>query len=102
MNRRGFLKLLGIAAPAAALAPQIAAELPVMLHPTGIPYADPPDPAGLVQPGPSMRYLGLAQLKVEGTPTAFDPPDEISRFAKDAFGRKELYLWPEFEKELDS
>lgn len=97
-NRRGFLQLLGLA-PAAALAPQLLAKPPIgkgialttMAHPTGIPFADPPDPAGV-----PTRYLGLAQLKNEGDPCSFDPePDEIERFAKEAFGRKELYEWPD-------
>jgi hypothetical protein len=71
-TRRGFLALLGLAGPAAVLAPKamldsgkatdtltVAAEMP--MHP--------PVPAfigNLVQGGEPMRYLGLAQLKNEG------------------------------------
>lgn len=97
-NRRGFLALLGLAPAAAVLAPKLVDELPKMLHPTGIPFADPPDPPGVLRGKyePVMRYLGLAQLKNEGDPTSFDPePDEVERFAKEAFGRKELYEWPD-------
>jgi hypothetical protein len=103
-TRRGFLTLLGLAAPAAVLAPKPSAILPPL------PYREPsPALKGLVERGPPInesthRYLGLAQLKNEGDPVGFDPgdpyfEDEISRFAKEAFGRKELYQWPDSDWE---
>jgi hypothetical protein len=97
-TRRGFLTLLGLAAPAAVLAPKAmldsgkATDIAPVVKP-------PPFIGNLVQGGEPMRYLGLAQLKNEGGPTSFDPgdpyfEDEIARFAKEAF-RKEQFLWPE-------
>lgn len=102
-NRRSFLQLLGLA-PAVALAPKMlesgkATDI-TMLHPTGIPFADPPDPAGVIDRSinatPPMRYLGFAQLKNEGDPCSFD--DEISEFAKEAFGPKPG-RWPTPQEE---
>jgi hypothetical protein len=67
-TRRGFLALLGLAGPAAVLAPKAmldsgkATDIP--------PFAD-----QYAQTEP-MRYLGLAQLKNEGDPCAFDPEPE--------------------------
>ena len=53
MNRRDILKLLSTAAPAAVIPPLMPEPpLPLMLRPTGIPFADPPDPAGLIMPLP--------------------------------------------------
>lgn len=103
-NRRGFLQLLGLA-PAAALAPKVMLDswkqtnkgvaLKTIPHPV--------NPEVIVDLGHSHsphRYLGIAQLKNEGAPISFDPghshfSGEIARFSKEAFGRKELYQWPE-------
>ncbi len=80
MNRRGFLALLGLAAPAAVLAPNSlpeSAPFPPMAHPTGVPFYDPPDPAGVIEhfelQEQHYRYLGIAQLKNEGAPVRYDP-----------------------------
>jgi hypothetical protein len=98
-TRRGFLALLGLAGPAAVLAPKAMLDSGKA---TDFPIGEatpPPFIGNLVQPGEPMRYLGLAQLKNEGGPVSFDPgdpyfEDEIARFAKEAF-RKEQFLWPE-------
>lgn len=69
-TRRGFLALLGLA-PAAMLDSGKPTNI-TMLHPTGIPFADPPDPAGVIDrtinASPPLRYLGVARLKNEGMP----------------------------------
>jgi hypothetical protein len=72
-NRRGFLALLGLAGPAAVLAPKLGAEAPPLVGyaPPGPPPDFPPPPAFIgnmvqnVELTP-MRYLGLAQIKNEG------------------------------------
>ena len=88
-SRRGFLKLLGLAAPAAALAPKAMLDsgkatdiVPVRIPP--FPPLGAPAPGRVVGP---YRYLGLAQLKNEGDPTSFDPlPDgELRDVASDVF-----------------
>lgn len=101
-NRRGFLQLLGFA-PAVALAPKAMLDSLKQTN-MGVALKTIPHPINqgvIVDPGHNhgpMRYLGLAQLKNEGDPTSFDPgapdfSDEIERFSKEAFGRKELYLY---------
>lgn len=104
-TRRGFLALLGLAGPAAVLAPK--AMLDSGKATDIVPVKPPPFIGNLVQGGEPMRYLGLAQIKNEGDPVSFDPgdlhfEDEIERFAKEAFGRKELYQWPEGDWEDES
>lgn len=89
-DRRSFLAMIGLAAPAAALAPE---PVKSIVEPTTplmpLPYK-PPSPQTLALAesfmqtkaiaaaevfGP-MRYLGLAALKNEGWPTVFDPEDD--------------------------
>jgi hypothetical protein len=85
-NRRGFLALLGLAGPAAVLAPKLGAEAPPLVpdqefveQTTVVGYA-PPAPPPDFPPPPAfvgnmvqtselapMRYLGLAQIKNEGS-----------------------------------
>ena len=93
MNRRGFLRLLGIAAPAAVVAPKIAeAKAGCYVIPPDV-WRTPTTMQELAQSQPvavPLRYLGMAQLKNEG---------EISEFAREAFGRKELYQWPDSDWE---
>jgi hypothetical protein len=77
-TRRGFLALLGLAGPAAVLAPKAmldsgkATDFPIgeVTPPTFI--------GNMVQNVEltPMRYLGLAQLKNEGDPCSFDPEPE--------------------------
>lgn len=111
-TRRGFLKFLGLAGPAAVLAPTAMLESGKA---TNIPKP-PLQTSGYLQVngqaaaqntmaynGPPTRYLGYAQLKVEGQPIGFDPgdpyfEDEISRFAREAF-RKEQFQWPDSDWE---
>lgn len=118
-TRRGFLKLLGLAGPAAVLAPTAMLESEKA---TNIPKL-PMQTSGYLQVDaqimaasnqlyngvpPPMRYLGLAQLKNEGDPVGFDTyqvtylgdeqlpdEDEISYFARQAFGPKPgRWPWP--------
>ena len=102
-SRRTFLRLLGLAAPAAALAPTAMLESGKATD-IAPPLPKPPPFIGnLVQDTTPMRYLGIAQLKNEGDPVSFDPgdpyfEDEISRFAREAF-RKEHFQWPESDWE---
>jgi len=70
-NRRGFLALLGLAGPAAVLAPKAMLDSGKATHTLTVAEMPmhPPVPAfigNLVQGGEPMRYLGLAQLKNEG------------------------------------
>lgn len=93
-TRRGFLALLGLAAPAAALAPEVRAR-------RSIPYPrlDKGDRLVIDDPrwGEVVTYTAPLEGTVEaGAPLEFDPlDDEIGRFARAAFGRKELYQWPD-------
>jgi len=103
MNRRGFLRLLGIAAPAAVVAPKIAeAKAGCYVIPPDV-WRTPTTMQELAQSQPvtvpTMRYLGMAALKNEGNQNlAFDTA-EIGEFAREAFGRKELYQWPDSDWE---
>jgi hypothetical protein len=72
-TRRGFLALLGLAAPAAVLAPKAMLESGKATN--IVPVKPPPFIGNLVQDGEPMRYLGLAQLKNEGDWTVFDRED---------------------------
>jgi hypothetical protein len=77
-NRRGFLALLGLAGPAAVLAPKAMLDSGKA---TDFPIGEATPPAFIgnmvqnVELTP-MRYLGLAQLKNEGDLTVFDWEDE--------------------------
>jgi hypothetical protein len=93
-TRRGFLTLLGLAGPAAVLAPKAMLDSGKA---TNIAPVKPPLPSASARaattayvdaPVQPMRYLGLAQLKNEGDPCAFDPepvfdPNRIERYAED-------------------
>ena len=74
-NRRSFLQLLGIA-PAAVLAPKAmldsgkATNIPLPIHTSGYLQCEANASNSMLYngPPPQMRYFGLAQLKVEGSP----------------------------------
>jgi hypothetical protein len=67
-SRRAFLKLLGLAAPAAALAPKIdPSTIPETAAQAAARIAAEPKP-----PSGPYRFLGLAQLKNEGDPICLD------------------------------
>lgn len=106
-TRRGFLTLLGLAGPAAVLAPKAmldsgkATNIPKLpLQTSGYLQVDGQAAAQntMTYNGVPKRYLGLAQLKSEGSPVAFDDGPDLHELAKEAFGRKELYQWPDSEE----
>ncbi len=81
-TRRKFLQLLGLAAPAAIVAPALP-HAPIdriiiddprageVLH--GIMVAEMPSHTHEMLAGQHYRFLGIAQLKNEGAPVRYDP-----------------------------